>query len=124
MPRMSSLAFFHLVVSCSMTVAEAAARYGRSVRTIRRWCEELPIGHRLGGGPHRISVPLADLYAFGRRSELAAFLDGKAPVDILCEAFEPSSRPPRRARRSPPAPPAGGRRLPPPWSRGPGRPRR
>jgi len=122
MPRMTSLAFFHLVVAPSMTDKKAAQRYGKSVRTIRRWCEEAPISHRRG--PHRISVPLADLYAFGRRSELAAFLDGKAPVDILCEAFEPSSRPPRRARRSPPAPPAGGRRLPPPWSRGPGRPRR
>jgi hypothetical protein len=28
------------------------------------------------------------LYAFGRRAELAAFVDGKAPAEIVCEAFE------------------------------------
>jgi hypothetical protein len=88
MPRMSSLAFFHLVASCSMTVPEAALRYGRSVRTIRRWCEEAPISHRIGGGPHRISVPLADLYALGARRELTAFVNGKAPTEIIMEAFE------------------------------------
>jgi Helix-turn-helix domain len=85
---MSSLAFFYLVVSCSMTVGEAARRYGKSVRTIRRWCEEASISHRVGGGPHRISAPLADLYAFGRRAEIAAFVDGKPPAEVVCEAFE------------------------------------
>jgi hypothetical protein len=85
---MRSLPFYHLVRACSMSVAETAQRHGKSVRTIRRWCEELPISHRVGGGPHRISVPLADLYAFGRRSELAAFMDGKPPAAIVLEAFE------------------------------------
>jgi transposase len=33
------LAFFHLVLACSMSVEEAAQRYGRSKRTIRRWCD-------------------------------------------------------------------------------------
>jgi hypothetical protein len=42
----------------------------------------------LAGGPHRISVPLAALYAFGWRSELAAFVDRKASAEVVCEAFE------------------------------------
>jgi hypothetical protein len=88
MPRMSALGFFYLVVCCSMTVPEAARRYGKSMRTIRRWCEEAPVSHRVGGGPHRISVPLADLYALGRRAELAAFVDGKPPAEVVCEPFE------------------------------------
>jgi hypothetical protein len=58
-------------------------RSGCSKRTIRQWCQELSISHRVAGGPHRISVPLADLYAFGRRAELNAFLDGKAPAEIV-----------------------------------------
>jgi Helix-turn-helix domain len=85
---MTSLGFFHLVLADPMSVAQAAQRYGCSKRTIRRWCQELSISHRVAGGPHRISVPLADLYAFGRRAELNAFLDGKPPVEIVCEAFE------------------------------------
>ncbi len=85
---MTSLAFFHLVVAASMTVPEAAQRYGKSVRTIRRWCEEAPISHRVGGSPHRVSVPLADAYAAGARRAVTEFADGKAPADILLEAFE------------------------------------
>lgn len=66
---MEPLEIFYLVMAKSMTVGEAAQRYGRSQRTIRRW---------FAGGPHRnLSLPLADLYALGDRRALADFLGGK-----------------------------------------------
>ena len=82
------LEFFYLVMACSMTVREAARRYARSERTIRLWCEDLPISCRVAGGPHRISAPLADLYAAGERRALAEFLDGAKARQVVCDAFE------------------------------------
>jgi hypothetical protein len=62
--------------------------YCKSKRTIRLWCETLPIGCRIPGGSHRLSLPLADLYAVGARRALGEFLDGgPAPLDQAKKAM-------------------------------------
>jgi hypothetical protein len=60
---MSDLAHLQLVLARSMSVEQAAERYGYSERTIRHWASVAPISVRIAGGSHRISVPLADIYA-------------------------------------------------------------
>ena len=76
-----------LVLERSVSIAQAARRYGRHERAIRHWCWVAPISVRVAGGSRRVSLPLADLYAAGAHQELWDLLDGDvAPIvaDFLC----------------------------------------
>ena len=57
------------------TTAEAAAFAGKTVRTIRLWCEKYAIGRRLGS-VWIVSIVALDLYLSGETKGLAAYLRG------------------------------------------------
>jgi hypothetical protein len=84
-PRLK-LAFMQLVLARSISIEQAAARYGRHERAIRRWCWVAPISVRVAGGSRRVSIPLADLYAAGERKALLDFPDGRVS-EIVGDAF-------------------------------------
>jgi hypothetical protein len=70
-----------------MTVSGAAKRYGCSLPTIRRSCQDAGLGCRVGGNVYRISIPLCDLYATGHRRTVRDFTIGKPPSDLVTEAL-------------------------------------
>jgi hypothetical protein len=80
-------AFLQLVLAKSLSVEQAAKRYGCQPRTIRRWCWVAPISCRIAGGSRRVSVPLADVYAAGECRALRDFLDGHIS-EIITDAFD------------------------------------
>jgi hypothetical protein len=79
-------AFMQLVLERSVSIAQAARRYGRHERAIRNWCGVAPISVRVAGGSRRVSLPLADLYAAGEHRALWRLLDGDV-AQIVADAF-------------------------------------
>jgi hypothetical protein len=75
-----------LVLERSVSIAQAARRYGRHERAIRHWCWVAPISVRVAGGSRRVSLPLADLYAAGAHQELWDLLDGDV-APIVADSF-------------------------------------
>jgi hypothetical protein len=67
---MTDAAFCRLVLARSVTTAQAARLFGRDQHTIARWAREAGIGFKPGGGPHAISLPLLELWAFGHKRAL------------------------------------------------------
>jgi hypothetical protein len=85
-PRLK-LAFQALVLARASSVEAAAARYGVTARTVRRWCWTSPISCRVAHGARRVSIPLCDVYAAGEGKALWALLDGDV-AEIVSDAFD------------------------------------
>jgi hypothetical protein len=65
------------------SVEEAAENAGKSVRTMRLWCEQHHIGRRVGGGPWVVSRVALEMLLDGNNDALDAYLSGDrfcAPV--------------------------------------------
>lgn len=65
------------------SVEEAAENAGKSVRTMRLWCEQHHIGRRVGGGPWVVSRVALEMLLDGNDVALDAYLSGDrfcAPV--------------------------------------------
>ena len=62
------LAFQQLVLAKSLSVGQAAERYGCTTRTVRYWCRNAPISCKIAGGTQRISDPLVFMQPAGIRS--------------------------------------------------------
>jgi hypothetical protein len=58
---LSDIAFRQLILAKSLTVAQAAEKYGCSDRNVRLWLAKWPIGVKICDGRHRISEPLLQL---------------------------------------------------------------
>ena len=77
---MSDFAFRQLILARSMTVADAAQKYGCHPRTVTMWLTKWPVGVKINGAAYRISEPLLDLCISDDPDECAAaaeFLAGK-----------------------------------------------
>jgi hypothetical protein len=85
-PRLK-LAFQALVLAKSVSIEAAAARYGVTARTVRRWRWTSPISCRVAHGSRRVSIPLCDVYAAGEGKALWALLDGDV-AEIVSDAFD------------------------------------
>jgi hypothetical protein len=85
-PRLR-LAFMQLVLEKSVSIEQAARRYGRHERAIRHWCWMAPISVRVAGGSRRVSLQLADLFAIGEHQALWDLLDGEV-AQIVADAFD------------------------------------
>jgi len=73
----------------ALSIAEAAAIAGRSVRTIREWCARLDIGRRVGGQWAVSRVALA-MFLDGDRAALDAYLRGDRTSPTVTAYFERS----------------------------------
>jgi Helix-turn-helix domain len=70
----------------ALSIAEAAAIAGKSVRTVREWCARLDIGRRIGGQWAVSRVALA-MFLDGDREALAAYLRGDRTSPMIAEYF-------------------------------------
>jgi hypothetical protein len=68
------------------TTAEAAAVAGKTVRTVRLWCEQHAIGRRLGSA-WMVSIVALDLYLSGETKGLAAYLRGDRAHPLIVAAY-------------------------------------
>ena len=69
-----------------LSVAEAASVAGKSVRTVRSWCQLHDVGRRVGGRWAVSKIALAMLLD-GNRTALAAYLSGDRQSKIVLEYF-------------------------------------
>lgn len=93
------LLYAELVRQTGVTVAAAAQIYGRSKRTVRRWCEESEMAVRFAGGSLLVPLPLLRAWTHGGswRDDVRAFLAGKPASQALTRSFEMHSVSARRA---------------------------
>jgi hypothetical protein len=82
------LAFQQLVLAKSLSVGQAAERYGCTTRTVRYWCRNAPISCKIAGGTQRISDPLLSVYAAGGDQELWDFVFHGRVSEIVLVAFD------------------------------------
>jgi hypothetical protein len=66
----------------AISVKEAAARAGKSERTVRNWCAKHGIGRRIADGTWGVSKVALPMLLEGRDQVLGAYLDG---VRASCE---------------------------------------
>lgn len=71
-----------------ITVETAAEVAGRSVRTMRLWCEQHQIGRRIGGGPWVVSRVALDMLLDGDEQALRAYLAGDRESAAVVAYYE------------------------------------
>ncbi len=71
----------------AISLKEAAAIAGRSVGTIRNWCEAFGIGRKIGG-QWRVSRIALAMFLDGDQRALAMYLDGERADGIVARYFE------------------------------------
>lgn len=71
-----------------LTVEAAAEVAGRSVRTMRLWCEQHQIGRRIGGGPWVVSRVALDMLLDGDEQALRAYLAGDRESPTVVAYYE------------------------------------
>ena len=71
----------------AMSVVEAAPIAGRSIRTVREWCQRYDIGRRIGGQWAVSKVALAMLLD-GNKAALVAYLSGDRSSPLVTEYFQ------------------------------------
>lgn len=70
-------------------LVEAAAEIaGKSVRTLRLWCEQHQIGRRVGGGPRVVSRPALEMLLNDDYSALSTYLAGDRENQAVIGYFE------------------------------------
>jgi len=71
-----------------ISVEVAAEIAGKSVRTLRLWCEQYRIGRRVGGGPWVVSRPALEMLLNDDHHALAAYLAGDRASGIVLAYFD------------------------------------
>ena len=70
------------------SVEEAAEIAGKSVRTMRLWCEQHHIGRHVGGGPWVVSRVALEMLLDGNQVALSAYLAGDRSGQTVVRYFE------------------------------------
>ena len=84
-----------------LSIEEAAEIAGKSIRTMREWCQRHDIGRRIGGRWAVSKVALAMLLD-GEAEGLAAYLDGDRESPTIVKYFSlQGGSPPKRLRDAP-----------------------
>jgi hypothetical protein len=84
-PR-QKIAWLVLVLAKSLSVEQAARRYGVTARTVGRWAWHVPISCKIAHGSRRISVPLCDVFVIGEQAALWRLLDGDIDP-VIADSF-------------------------------------
>ncbi|CAO4142232.1 Helix-turn-helix domain-containing protein [Methylorubrum thiocyanatum] len=71
-----------------ISVEAAAEIAGKSVRTLRLWCEQHQIGRRVGGGPWVVSRPALEMLLNDDQRALSAYLSGDRESPLVTGYFE------------------------------------
>ncbi len=81
-----------------LSVAEAASVAGKSVRTIRAWCQLHDVGRRVGGR-WAVSCVALSMLLDGNREALTGYLDGDRDSSMVKSYFDRCDVPlPRRGK--------------------------
>ncbi|WP_267360600.1 MULTISPECIES: helix-turn-helix domain-containing protein [unclassified Methylobacterium] len=70
------------------SVEEAAEIAGKSVRTMRLWCEQHHIGRHVGGGPWVVSRVALEMLLDGDHVALNAYLSGNRSKQTVVRYYE------------------------------------
>ena len=70
-----------------ISIREAAARAGRSERTVRNWCLEHQIGRRIGK-QWAVSAPALDMFLANDDAGLQAYLAGDRTSERVASYFK------------------------------------
>ena len=76
----------------TIRVTEAAKRAGKSARTIRNWCRDHGIGHRIKG-QWAVRAPALEMILAGDDDSLQAYLAGDRVSDRIVSYFAARSIP-------------------------------
>jgi len=71
-----------------LSLKEAADIAGRSVSTMRNWCEEYGLGRRIGGSPWSVSKVALAMHLDGDLKALRAYHAGDRTSDLVAQYFE------------------------------------
>jgi hypothetical protein len=71
-----------------ISVEATAEIAGKSVRTLRLWCEQHQIGRRVGGGPWVVSRPALEMLLNDDYSALSTYLAGDRENQAVIGYFE------------------------------------
>lgn len=67
---------------------EAAFRAGRSIKTLRRWCQDRGIGRRPGGmGPWQVSAPALEMLLADDQTALQLLRQGRRDLPEVQRYF-------------------------------------
>jgi hypothetical protein len=75
-----------------ISIREAAARAGRSERTVRNWCLDRQIGRRIGK-QWAVSAPALDMFLANDEAGLQAYLAGDRTSERVASYFRARSIP-------------------------------
>ena len=71
-----------------LTIEEAAEIAGKSVRTLRLWCEQYQVGRRVGGGSWVVSRVALEMLLDGNAGALRAYLSGDRSDPTVVHYFQ------------------------------------
>ena len=87
----------------AITTKRAAEIAGRPIRTIRDWCERIPLGKK-HGPLWRVSIVALTLFLEEDHDALAAYLDGDRSSAVIVDCYARCDVPlPRPSRIQPPS---------------------
>jgi hypothetical protein len=72
----------------SISLKEAADRAGKSVSTMRAWCEKHGLGRRIGGGTWSVSKVALAMFLDGDQRALLAYHAGDRKSERVAGYFE------------------------------------
>ena len=67
--------------------SEAAQRAGKSERTLRNWCMEIPVGRKINGH-YSVSQIALDMKLNGDEEALEAYLAGERATPVVAAYYE------------------------------------
>jgi hypothetical protein len=71
-----------------ISIEEASEIAGKSIRTMRLWCEQHHIGRRVGGGPWVVSIVALEMLLNDDATALKTYLAGNRSSALVAAYYE------------------------------------